>query len=121
LGGRGEAVIHEEEVSKGAVEVTQSQLFAVAVRILGVYLLVQALMQFPDGFVESITLLVLWIRADRGPLVSGVAMYLPHAISAFLGFILFAAAGLYLIRGAPHLFRLAGIAETTQGKLTQQS
>jgi hypothetical protein len=101
--------------------VTQSQLFAVAVRILGVYLLVQAVMQFPEGVVESITLLVLWIRPDRMSFGMGVAMFFPHAISAFLGFILCAASGVYMVRGAPHLFRLAGIAESSREETTQES
>jgi len=100
-------------------KVIQSQLFSVATRILGVYLLMQAVLQVPDGIVESVSLLVLWISQNRTALGTGVGMYFPHAVSALLGFMLFAVAGMYLVRGAPLLFRLAGIVEDTQEQTIQ--
>ena len=100
---------------------TQSQLFAIAVRILGVYLLVQAVLQLPDGVVGSISLLVLWIRHDLTSFGMAFPIFFPRAISEVLGFLLFAATGAYMVRGAPHLFRLAGIADNTRDELSQKS
>lgn len=87
---------------------TQSQWFSLAVRILGVYLLVQAVLEVPEGVVDFIAICILSIHGDRMSLSATFILY-PRMGSALLGFLLFVASGVYLIRGAPHLFALAGI------------
>ena len=87
---------------------TQSQLFSISVRILGVYLLVEAVLQIPEGVVDSIAICWAWIRGDRSEIIAWAVLY-PRLWSALLGFLLFTTSGVYLLRDAPHLFRLAGI------------
>ena len=86
---------------------TQLQLFTTAVRILGVYLLVEAAMQVPTGVVDGLFVLMYGFRGST-PGVLAAQFYIP-AFSAILGFAVYVAAGWYLLKGAPHLLRLARV------------
>jgi len=89
---------------------TQSQLFSVAVRILGVFLLVQAVMQLPAGIVNGFY--ICWYGVRGGSFSSNsfvMTTLYPVVSTAIVSFLVFAAVGWYLVIGAPALFRLAGI------------
>jgi hypothetical protein len=87
---------------------TQSQLFSIAVRILGVFLLVQAVLQIPMGVVNGVFLIYIWIRGTGTNPYVLPSLY-PAIFTALLSFVVFVACGLYLLAGAPLLFRLAKI------------
>jgi hypothetical protein len=88
--------------------VTQSQLFSIAVRILGVYLLVQAALQVPTGVVNALFLIYFWSGGTRTNPSVPPSLF-PAVFTALLSFVLFVACGWYLLTGAPLLFRLARV------------
>jgi len=87
---------------------TQSQLFSIAIRILGVYLLVQAVLQVPMGVVNGLFLIYFWICGTGTNPYVFPSLY-PTIFTALLSFVVFVACGWYLLIGAPLLFRLARV------------